>query len=543
MEEPKSLSNIVAFQDIPNEITNNQKITCFYSVASGYLPHRLDKIHLCPLDYTLDLQELNTWDFVNCQLTENQLYPYTGIVVFPCEKYGFLVMDHVDTSGYVLRYVNRDGVVLGESNSFSIILEETQSSSMGFSYVFLNNELKLSSDELELEPTSQPEPKPEPRQEPKVELEPEPKLELNLELESEPVSKSEVLQEPIKLQEFTNEPISSSTDFTRQIPENSHCISSKELNSFSLNLSDPDVSMFPLNAEQNEIERETRGRERIQFLIESQHELREGNQELELRYETKQLECEDLIELVQSLEMKVKFCEEFHREGFDVLCRGISLLERILCPDKRIEHTDADLSDSLFSHKEGLGGVQGQVDKIARAANRLVEENKNLGDQDLRKENQRLKEEYQSLSAVVKDYESQLILTNEEQAKNSEKMTQLSDENTFLKSYEQMDAPPKSERTRGNCDHPAHPTYPAKCRPKHVVPRNPPTEKTQSIIITEPSKGNSSSTFTSVNFLKSCSMHPNPVECPICGVVFEEKKTSIERTKHVTNCIHKTEKK
>ena len=29
MEEPKSLSNIVAFQDIPNEITNNQKNNLF----------------------------------------------------------------------------------------------------------------------------------------------------------------------------------------------------------------------------------------------------------------------------------------------------------------------------------------------------------------------------------------------------------------------------------------------------------------------------------------------------------------------------------
>ena len=514
MENPKSLSDIVSFQDIPTEITNNEKISCFFSIATGYTPHRLDKIHLCPLDYTSDLQELNTWDFVNCQLTENQLYPYIGTVEFPCEKYGFLVMDNANATGYVLRYVNMDGICLGDSNTFQIQLEETESATMGISYVFLNEELKLSSNDLALELT----------------LEPEPKLELN----SEPVSKPETSQETIYIPELkvelTNEPTVSS-DFASQYPEYSQA----QEESTNLIQSDPDINLFPLNAKQNEFEREARGREQIQFLIESQQELMKGSQELELRYEIRQLECDDLTELVQSLELKVQFCERIHKAGFDILSSGLSRLEGVLCPDQRIEHAAGELAQSLYAHNEDLEAVQGQIDRLVRTANSIVEANRLSGVEELREENERLKAEYQSLNAVVKDYESQLILTNQEQAKNSEKLTQLSEENVFLKSYETMDTPPKSDRSRKANE--THVTYPPQARPKHLTS---PTEKTQSII--HPGRGKSASTFTTVNFLKSCSIQPDPVECPICLLAFDEHMNTIDRTKHVNNCISKVEK-
>ena len=514
MQEPDSLSNAVVFGDIPIDIANNQKISCSYSIANGYNPHRLDKIHLCPLDYTSDLQELNTWDFATYQLTGNQLYPYSGTVEFPCEKYGFLVMDHANATGYVVRYVNKDGVTLGESNAFRIHLEETESATMGISYVFLNEELKLSSSDLLSELT--PEPKlelvPETLQEPACILEPEPEPELIAEAEPEPIRELELEPEPIP-----------------RIPPR------KSNSAASLNLSDPGQSLFPLNMRQNQLEREARGREQVQFLIESQQELRKSSHDLEFRYEAKQLECDELHELATSLELKSQFCERVHKEGFDILSVGLSRLESVLCPDQRIEQDAPELATGLFTNEKDLEAIQRQIDMLVLAATRIVEANKRSECEELREENERLKEEYQSLSAVVKDYEGQLILTNQEQAKNLEKMTQLSEENTFLKSYE---TPPKSEPSGKQDD--THPFYPAKPRPKHVTSITPPTEKTQSII--HQGKGGAHS-FTTVNFLKNCSIYPGHAECPICGERFDGRKDNVERTKHANNCIQKLEKK
>ncbi|KAI6646328.1 hypothetical protein LOD99_9280 [Oopsacas minuta] len=524
-------TQIIQFQDLPSEIGNNKDIACTFRIPDGYIPHRLDKIVLCPTNYSSNLQELNTWDFVTCLATDNPEFPLEGTVVFPCEKYGYLVLDHSCPHGYHLRYLNREGVPIGTSDTFSIKLESMESATMGMSYVFLSSDFPS---ELEPEPEVTPKPKPRLHSEQLLSLELralQSKLELSKECELElkteepeltlaPESKLELTLEPEIIPEVITKP-------TPVVSQNSSCLSEFD----SLNLTDPGVSLFPLNLKQNQNDKDSRTLEQLEFLTQTIQELRNNIKDLEHRYEDRRMECEELTPRVDTLERKQQFCEDVHKQGFLLLSRGLAKLTGILSPDSRVEQVPEEMAEELFSRREDLEIVQEQIDKLVRSA-----EDQKAINCTLKMENDSLKEEYQSLSAVVKDYEGQLILTNQEQAKNSERMTKLSKENNLLKSFETP--PPSTQSPRRNSV--VHPSYPPKSRPKHVAIPGPHTE---SIIITEPARGKSTPTFASVDFLKNCSIHPGVVECPICLTVFDNKKDTVDRTKHVNECVKKSEKK
>ena len=146
----------------------------------------------------------------------------------------------------------------------------------------------------------------------------------------------------------------------------------------------------------------------------------------------------------------------------------------------------------------------------------------------LKTENDKLKEEYRSLDAVVKMYTKQLILNNQQWAVTSEKMSQLSKENEFLKSNDSLAPRRHSDKL---------PSYPPRSNPKHVTCIG--GLSTESIKLTEPASRTSSSSFTTIDFLKNASIHPVTVLCPICGVKFG-METNVERIKHVNECIKRT---
>ena len=525
---------VIRFERIQSEISKNKEVACTYHVSSGYSPHRLDKIVLCPSNFNSDPQLLNTWEFVTCHNCDNKEYPFEGRAVFSCEKYGYLVLDHSNAPGYQLRYIDREGGTVGASNEFSIVLEAVESATMGMSYVFLTDELNETDTNSG---TEQREREPTPDKEPTSKLEPE---------------------------------------------------------SSSLNLSDPGLSLFPLNQGDDVIAR-NRAAEQADFLSETLQELRENKEQLERRYQQRQLECEKLKERVAALEtkrdelsvtlqelrdnkddlelsyqqsqlecgmlqkqvtalevnivavsvtlqeLKENNCElelnyqqsqlecamlqdqvgalEVKQEKAELVSEGLSKLSGVLCP-------------------EGVWDqVEDQIEDLVQAATKMVEEFQPGVLEALKTENDRLKEEYQSLDAVVKMYTNQLILTNQEQAKTSDQMSKLSKENDFLKSY---DSPPMTTKApRRNSDN--HPTYPPRQRPKHVTCIGGPS--TESIIMTEPARGTSSPSFATIDFLKNASIHPDTVTCPICGIKFEKKKTSVERTRHVNECIKKNSRK
>ena len=453
---------VIQFEQIQSPISENKDVVCRYRVSSRYTPHRLDKVILCPIDYTSDLQLLNTWEFVTCRNSESKEYPFEGIAVFSCEKYGYLVLDHANAPGYQLRYIDREGASIGASNEFTIVLEAVESTTMGISYVFLSDE--LNSPEAELGQTD-----------------------TTLGVTEERERELTPVEEPISKPELELEPESS-----------------------SLNLSNPGLSLFPLNQINDLSDRADRAAEQAEFLSETLQELRENKHELERRYRQRQLECEAFQHQVTALEIKQKKSE--------VMCEALNKLSGVLCPEGAWDR------------------VEDQIEDLVQAATKISEEFQPGVIEALKTENDRLKEEYQSLDAVVKMYTNQLILTNQEQAMTSEKMTQLSKENDFLKTYD--DPPMTTKAPRRNSDN--RPSYPPRARPKHVTCTGGPS--TESIIMTEPARGTSSPSFATIDFLRNASIHPNTVLCPICGLRFDKKKTTVERTKHVDECIKKTSK-
>ena len=487
----------ILFGHIQSPVSENRDVTCTYHVSSGYSPHRLDKIILCPTDFTSDLQLLNTWEFVTCHNSGNTDYPYEGTAVFSCEKYGYLVLDHANTPGYQLRYINREGLSVAASAEFAIVLESVESATMGMSYVFLSDELNSPVAELVMGTAGEGD------------------RETAFE---EPTSKLE--------------------------PE-----------SPSLNLSNPGFSLFPLNQRDDVTSRADRAAEQVEFLYETLQELRENKNELESRYQRRQLECEELQQQVSELERKQEE-DEFVYETLQELSENKNELEsryqqrQLECEElqQQVSELERKQEEDEFVY-EGLNKLSGvlcpdgmwdrvedQIEELVQAATKLASEFDPAVVEALKTENDRLKEEYQSLDAVVKMYTNQLILTNQEQAMTSEKMTQLSKENDFLKSH---DSPPMTTKApRRNSDN--HPSYPPRTRPKHVTCIGGPV--TESIIMTEPARGNSSRSFAALDFLKNASIHPDTVLCPICDVKFDKKKTNVERTKHVNECIKKIPK-
>ena len=532
----------ILFGHIQSPVSENRDVTCTYHVSSGYSPHRLDKIILCPTDFTSDLQLLNTWEFVTCHNSGNTDYPYEGTAVFSCEKYGYLVLDHANTPGYQLRYINREGLSVAASAEFAIVLESVESATMGMSYVFLSDELNSPVAELVMGTAGEGD-RETAFEEPTSKLEPEsPSLNLSnpgfslfpLNQRDDVTSRADRAAEQV---EFLSETL-------QELSENKNALESRyqqrqlECEELQQQLADLEMkqeenevlseTLQELRENKNELESRYQQRqleceelqqqladlemkqEENEVLYETLQELSENKNELESRYQRRQLECEELQQQVSELERK--------QEEDEFLYEGLNKLSGVLCPD------------GMWVR------VEDQIEELVQAATKLASEFDPAVVEALKTENDRLKEEYQSLDAVVKMYTNQLILTNQEQAMTSEKMTQLSKENDLLKSH---DSPPMTTKApRRNSDN--HPSYPPRTRPKHVTCIGGPV--TESIIMTEPARGNSSRSFAALDFLKNASIHPDTVLCPICDVKFDKKKTNVERTKHVNECIKKIPK-
>ena len=567
-----SLSSVlVEFQELPKEICNNQDIRCYFTITGEYTPHRLDKIHLCPVNYTSEFQEFNTWEFVSCRKTDNEMYPYEGEVIFSCEKYGFLVLENANATGYTLRYVNKDGNILGESNFFSIILEELESATLGISYVFLPNELGIVSSDG-LRPESEQVPTQEPTQEltqeliaqeltqeltlePTQELEPIPELESQPEpFESNaPTPKSresytsnrksretyvpfqesfEAIarrQESFEPDPSTPEPFEPDTVIPESFEPDTLIPESFETDA-PIPKSEPTVSLFPLNLKKNEANRHIRTEEQVEFLEGTVKDLREQQKDLEERFDTKELECEQLTQSISELEEQLDVCEKVHKKGFGVIAHGLGQLNHVLFPDTRVEYDSTALANSILVGTEDTGDLCKQMQSLVEAMTMMRAEKESLA-----VENDKLKAECQNLHAVASDYKNQLILTNQEQAQISDKMTQLEKDQDILKTFEEKPTKPPGKFDR-KID------YPPKARPRHLQFNNG-HETTQSIVMTEPARGDSSRTFTSVKFLQSCSIHDTVVFCPFCDKNFEKTDSGMQRTRHVNKCMENAKKR
>ena len=271
-----------------------------------------------------------------------------------------------------------------------------------------------------------------------------------------------------------------------------------EPESSSLNLSNPGLSLFPLKQRGHLAS----SADQAEFSSETLQEQNENKYELESRYRQEQLECEMLQQQVAALEIK--------QGKTEIVSEGLDKLSGVLCP-------------------EGVWDrVEDQIKDLVQAATKLAVEFQPDVMYTLKTENDKLKEECRRLDAVVKMYTEQLTLYNQQWAVTSGKMSQLSKENEFLKSYDSL-------VPRRHSYEP--PSYPPRSNPKHVMCIDRPS--TESIKLTEPASRTSSSSFTTIDFLKNASIHPVTVLCPICGVKFG-RETNVVRTKHVNECIKRT---